>query len=85
MVKNPADKAVDARDMGLISESDRSLEEKMAAPIFLPVKSHEQRSLAGWSPRGHRVRQTERSNAHTHTHTHTHTHLLQRGNYRLMD
>ena len=82
MVKNPADKAVDTRDMGLISESDRFLKEEMATPVFLLGKSHEQRSLAGWSPRGHRVRQTERSNARTHTHTHT---SITKGNYRLMD
>ena len=31
------------------------LEEKMATqPLFLPGKSHGQRSLAGYSPRGHK-------------------------------
>ena len=68
VVKNPTDKAVDTRDKGSIFESDRPLDEEMATPVFLPGKSHEQRSLGGWSPRGHRVRQTERSNARTHTH-----------------
>ena len=36
-------------------------------PVSLPGKSHGQRSLAGYSPRGRRVW------AHTHTHTNTHT------------
>ena len=47
VVKNPTDKAVDTRDKGSISESDRPLDEEMATPLFLPGKSHEQRSLAG--------------------------------------
>ena len=62
VVKNPTDKTVDTRDMGLIPESDRSQEEEVAAPVFFPGKFHEQRGLAGWSPQGHRVRQ----NTHTH-------------------
>ena len=37
-------------------------------PVFLPGKSHGQRSLACWSPWDH---------ACTHTHTHTHTHCTQ--------
>ena len=39
-------------------------------PIFLPRKSHGQRSLAGYSPWCCRVGHTH---VHTHTHTHTHT------------
>ena len=30
------------------------LEEKVASPMFLPGKSHGPRSLAGYSPQGHR-------------------------------
>ena len=37
-------------------------------PVFLPGKFHGQRSLAGYSPWGHKESDT------THTHTHTHTH-----------
>ena len=44
------------------------------APV-LPGKFHEQRSLVGYSPRGHKESDTtERPRAYTHTHTHTHTH-----------
>ena len=51
-------------------------------PIFLLIKSHGQRSLAGCSLRGHKEsdcteglseRAYMRARAHTHTHTHTHT------------
>ena len=42
-------------------------------PVLLPGKSHGQRSLAGFSPWGRRVRQDWALRAHTHTHTHTHT------------
>ena len=39
--------------MGLIFGSERSLEKKwQPTPVFLPGKSHEQRSLAGYSPWG---------------------------------
>ena len=36
--------------------------------VFLPGKSHGLRSLADYSPWGHK-----KSNTHTHTHTHRHT------------
>ena len=40
-------------------------------PGFLPGKSHGQRSLAGYSPWGHRESDTtERLNTHSHAHTH---------------
>ena len=42
-------------------------------PVFLPEKSHGQRSLAGYSPRGHRMLDTTEGLGHTHTHTHTRT------------
>ena len=38
-------------------------------PLFLPGKSHGQKSLAGHSPRGHKESDTTE---YTHTHTHTH-------------
>ena len=40
--------------------------------VFLLGKSHEQRSLVGYSPWGSDVTETA---WHTHTHTHTHTHI----------
>ena len=40
-------------------------------PVFLPGKSHGQRSLVGYSPWGHKGLDTTDC---THTHTHTHTH-----------
>ena len=40
--------------------------------VFLPGKSHGQRSLVGYSPWGRRVRHDWVTNTHTHTHTHTH-------------
>ena len=42
------------------------------APLFFPEKSHGQRSLAGYSPKGRKESDiTERMHAHTHTHVHT--------------
>ena len=44
-------------------------------PVFLPGKSHGQRSLAGYSPWGRKESDmTEPVPACMHTHTHTHTH-----------
>ena len=41
-------------------------------PIFLPGKSHGQRSLVGCSPWGHKeLDTTEATNPNTDTHTHT--------------
>ena len=40
-------------------------------PIFLPGNSQGQRSLASYSPWGHKELDT--TERHTHTHTHTHT------------
>ena len=54
VVKNLPASAGDARDLGLIPGSGRSLGERkwQPAPIFLPGKSHRQRSLVGYSPKG---------------------------------
>ena len=43
-------------------------------PVFLPGEFHEQRSLVGYSPRGHK--ECDTTERLTHTHTHTHTHIL---------
>ena len=82
VVKSPPANAEDARDSGSIPELGRfpgggngkSL-------IFLPGKFHGQRSLADYSPWGHKESDTTdelsaRARAHTcaHTHTHAHTH-----------
>ena len=41
-------------------------------PVFLPGKSHRQRSLMGYSSCSHKESDTtERTRTHTHTHTHT--------------
>ena len=43
--------------------------------VFLPRKFHRQRSLAGYSPWGHKESDTtEQLSAYACTHTHTHTH-----------
>ena len=47
------------------------------SPLFLPGKSHGQRSLVGYSPWGHKESDTtEQLSMHVHTHTHTHIHVL---------
>ena len=52
VVKN---QPANAGDMGLIPELGRSLEKEMKPiPVFLPGKSHGQRSLAGYRPWGHK-------------------------------
>ena len=44
-----------AGDMDLIPDQEDTLETGMALPIvFLPGESHEQRSLVGYSPWGHK-------------------------------
>ena len=55
MVKNPAANAGDRSDADSISELGRSPGvENGPTPVFLPGESHGQRSLAGYSPWGHR-------------------------------
>ena len=55
-----------------------------STPVFLPEKSHGQRSPVGQSPQGCTESDTVeqlsvRACTHTHTHTHTHTILAWRG------
>ena len=55
VVKNSPANAGDARDMGSISGSGRSITWRrkwQATPVCLSGKSHGQRSLGGYSPRG---------------------------------
>ena len=70
-MKDPPASAGDTRDTSLILALEDPLEKEMAAsPVFLPGKSHGPRSLAGYSPWGHKESDTTE---YTHTHTHTHT------------
>ena len=70
MVKNlPADAGV-LRDIGLIPESGRSPEGGHGKPLqlFLPGESHGQRSLVGYSQRGHKeLDTTERLSTAQHS------------------
>ena len=55
VVKNPSANAGDARDSGLIPGFGRSPGVgNDTTPLFLPGKFHGQRSLAGYSPWGHK-------------------------------
>ena len=54
VVKNPSANGGDARDTGLIPGSKRSPGIGNGTPVFLPGKYHGQRSLVGYSPRGHK-------------------------------
>ena len=57
LVKNPSANAGDVRDSGSIPESGRQ-----PTLVFLPVESHGQRSLAGYSPWDHRESDTTEGN-----------------------
>ena len=54
VVKNPPANAGDARDVGLILNPWC----RQLTPVFLPGECHGQRSLAGYSPWGHRESDT---------------------------
>ena len=55
VVKNSPANAGDVRDMGSIPGSGRSPGEGHGNPlVFLPGESYGQRSLAGYSPQGHK-------------------------------
>ena len=61
--------ARDTRDLGSIPGSGRSLgggRTWQSTPIFLPGEFQGQRSLAGYSPRGHRESDTTEQLTHTH-------------------
>ena len=55
MIKNPPANAGDARDRGSIPGSGRSHGEGNGNPLqYSCLESHGQRSLASYSPRGHK-------------------------------
>ena len=60
MAKNPPASAGGARDMGSIHGLERFPWRRkwQPTPVFLPRKSHGQRSLAGYSPQGHKESDT---------------------------
>ena len=79
VVKNPPANAGEARDMDLIPESGRFLWKRkwQPHPVFLPGKSHGQRSLAGYRLCVPKVSdKTERRSTHTRACVHAHTHLF---------
>ena len=68
-------------DMGLIPGKIPWRRAWQPTPVFLPGKSHGQRSLAGCSPWGRKESDTAEATEHArvvharvHMHTHTHTH-----------
>ena len=88
MVKNPPAHAGIIGDVGWIPGSERVLPGEgkwQPTAVFLPGKSHGQKSLVGYSPGGCKVRHNWAlththiytcTHAHTHTHTHTCTHQV---------
>ena len=73
VVKNLSADAGDATDAGLVLGSGRLPWRRkwQPTPVFLPGKSHGQRSLVGHSLRGHKgtpLNTCARTRAHTHTH-----------------
>ena len=68
VLKNRPANAGDIGDAGLISVLGRSPCRKawQSTAVFLPGESHGQRSLAGYSPKGRRVRQDRSDLACTH-------------------
>ena len=58
VVKNLPANAGDARDAVSIPGLGRSLRKWQPTPVFLPGKFHGQKSLAGYSPRGHKESDT---------------------------
>jgi len=80
VVKNSPANAGDARDMGSIPGSGRSLGGGNGNPLqYSCLENPIERSVMGYSPWSQKeVDTTEHTRAHTHTHTHTraraHTH-----------
>ena len=72
VVKNPPANAGDVREVGSVLRLGRSPWRRkwQPTPVFLPGKSHGQKSLVGYSLWGCKQSDmTERMSAHTHTHT----------------
>ena len=72
MVKNPP---ANAGDTGLTPGLGRSSGEGNGYPLQYSTleKPPGQRSLAGYSPGGHKESDSTEHTVYTHTHTHTHT------------
>ena len=69
VVKNPPANAGDAGDVGSFPGSEKIPWRRkwQATPVFLPGESHGQRSLATYSPQGHKESDmTEQLSTHTH-------------------
>ena len=69
-VKNPP--AMQEMRLQFLGQEDPQSRTWHPTPVFLPGKSHGQRTLAGYSPWGCRVRHVW---VIKHTHTHTHAHM----------
>ena len=71
MVKNPPANAEDIRDMGSIPGLGRSRGGGRSNPLRYSCLENPsgQRSLAGYSPWGHKELDTMNETQHTHTHT----------------
>ena len=69
MVKNLLANAGGVRDMGSIPGLGRSpgVGSGQPTPVFLPGESHGQRSLAGYSPWGHKESNTAEATEHAET------------------
>ena len=73
MIKNTPANAGDTGDVSSIPDSGRSPKQQ-PTPVFLPGKYHEQRSLMGYSPWGHKESDmTKQLSVRVHVHTRTHT------------
>ena len=70
VVKNPAAHAGDVRD-GFDPWVGKICWRRLwqPTPIFLPGESHGQRSLAGYSPQGHKESDMTEVTEHAHTHS----------------
>ena len=83
VIKNSPANVGDARDMGLIPGLGRFPWSRKWQPtsVFLPGKSHRQRSYSPWGHKKSDTTQRMRVHAHTHTHTHTYTKTFYLGFY----
>ena len=63
MVNNPPTDAADAGDTGLVGKISWRRKWQYT-PVFLPGKSHGERSLAGYSPWSHK--ESDTTSMHTH-------------------
>ena len=68
--KNSPAKAGDVRDAGSsLGREDPRRRAWQPSPVFLPGESHGQRSLAGYSPQGHKESDTTEATTHARVHT----------------